>query len=264
MLTVPYMSPQQFVDTFGVTVDTSEYVPQGTSPDASRPLTALLRVASSMADQWCKQLLRATIDSDTISLYPTKQQTLRIWPKYRPVVLLLSLQYQYGTSGWMNVDLSNGLTLFPNYFEYGGQSFNQFNKVTVKYTYVNGFPISTLRGAVAQGATSITLNDATGVVPGDTLTIVDGADSEDIVVGDVNGNVISCPPLQYSHSDGVVVSGIPDAIAHATGIIAANIIERGVNTAVLEKDTDFEQQYAADSVITADAQTLLRPYQINR
>lgn len=269
MLNVPYISPQEFVDTFP-DVDASRYIPTGTQPNQAQPLLALLRRASSLADRWCKQLLRATVDTETVSLYPTKDGSIRIWPKYRPIVSLISLQYRYHPEdGWKAVsplNASSGLEQYENYFDYSGEYFPQPYKLTVQYTYVNGFPVTTIQGTLAQGATSITVANPTGIVQGSVLTIYDGANSEDVTVSDVNGNVLllASPTVNAHTTSGLFISGMPNSIAQATGMIAANLILRGINGSIATGDDDFRTQYASDSIITSDVQTLLKPYQINR
>jgi hypothetical protein len=265
MLTVPYISPQEFVDMFP-DVDVSRYVPANTQPNDSISLLALLRRASSLADGWCKQQLRATIDEYTERLYPTKERSIRIWPKYRPVVSLVTLQYKYdNVDTWFDADLTNGLTVYPTYFDYGDW-FNQFQKLTVRYTYVNGFPISYITSPLTQGTATITVDDATGYVVGGVYTIYDGANSENVVVSRIDDTTLYLQsPLKYNHTTtGLTLSGIPQDIRDAVGIIASNIISRGTEGATVTKDKDFELQYKSDSVITADVERLLQRYQVNR
>lgn len=271
MLNAPYLSPQEFADTF-VTVDLNRYVPTGTQASDSASLLSILRSASSMADQWCKQILRATVDSDMESMYPSKYGDIRIWPTYRPIISLSSLEYRLRTdTDWITVtDLTDtgGLHLFERYFVYDGASLCQTDKVIVKYSYVNGFPVMDVSGTVAQGVSTITTKQTpTGVEQGTILTLVDGINSEDVTVQSISGNVITLSsPVVNDHSTsvGLTLSGIPDAIKTATGIIAANLIQRGTDGATTVHDADFETEYQSPSVITADAQTLLAAYRINR
>jgi hypothetical protein len=269
MLNVPYISPQEFVDTFP-DVDASRYIPTGTQPNQAQPLLALLRRASSLADRWCKQLLRATVDTETVSLYPTKDGSIRIWPKYRPIVSLTNLQYRYNPEGGWTVisplNASGGLEQYENYFDYSGQYFPQPYKLTVQYTYVNGFPVTTIQGTLAQGATSITVANSIGIVQGSVLTIYDGANSEDVTVDSVNGNVLTLafPTVNAHMTSGLFISGMPNAIAQATGMIAANMLLRDTDGVIQTGDEDFKKQYMSDSFITSDIQTLLKPFQINR
>jgi hypothetical protein len=81
----------------------------------------------------------------------------------------------------------------------------------------------------------------------------------------VNGNVVNlASPVESVHAAGITVSGIPNPIRDATGIIAANLMTRGVDAHKLEQDGDFQLQFADGSLITPDVQILLTPYQINR
>lgn len=282
---MPYISPQEFADTF-VDVNLSRYVPSGTQAANSLPLLAILRQASSLADQWCRQLLRATEDSGSETLYPSKFGDIRIWPKYRPIVQLSSLKYrvqannslsryvypqvQYSGS-WIDVTTltdANGVHLFDNYFVYDGTYIPQSNKVVVDYSYVNGFPVVDVDGTVAKGATTITTKQTpVGILQNSVLTLVDGELSEDVTVQSVSSNTITLvSPTVNDHTSsvGLTLSGIPDAIKRATGIIASNIIKRGVSGATTVHDTDYEMQYKSDSNITDDAKTLLYEYRIHR
>lgn len=264
MLLAPYISPKEFYDTFGVEVDLSKYVEQYTDPNQSVSLLSLLRRSSAIADQWCKQVLRATVDNYMESLYPTKYNTLVVWPKYRPIVSVNSLSYEYRSEGWNVIDVNNGLDVFPNYFEYSGGSFSQFGKVKVKYSYVNGYAITQIKGSLTTNAVSITVSSATGISIGDDMTIYDGENSEDVTITGISGNVLSCTPLQYNHDEGLYLSAIPDPISQATSIIAANLLARGYDGHISSTDQDFKLEYANNSVITEDVKSLLFPYRIYR
>jgi hypothetical protein len=250
------MSAKEFTDSF--VIDTSRY--------NTLQLSSLLRRASAMADTWCKQQLRATSDTYMESMYPTRNGTLKVWPKYRPVRSVSSLSYQFNAySDWDVLDLSTGLDTFKNYFEYGGQLFAQCDKLTIQYTYVNGFPVTTLNNSVNVDDTTCMVNDSTGISVGDVLSVYDSANSEDITVINVSGTTLTVSPFAYSHPADVQVSGFAnDDISQATGMIAANLIWRGTEGKVVEGDNEYKEQYTSDSVITSDIKMLLQPYQVNR
>jgi hypothetical protein len=271
MLTVPYISPQEFYDNYNVDLRLTNYVPSGTQPGDSLPLISLLRRASSLADQWCKQVLRSTVDTESCLMYPTKQGTLRLWPEYRPIISLTSLRYRpVRSSDWFVVsDLSeaNGVYLYQNFFEYSGTLLNQFTKLAVEFSYINGFPVVEISGTVNQGSTTITVKQTPlGIQQGTVLTLYDGVNSEDVVVESVSGNVLTlASPTLFDHTlNGLTLSAMPQPVRDAVGMIAANMIQRGVDGHISEKDNEYEQQYKSDSLITPDIETLLQPYQVNR
>ncbi len=269
MLT-PYIGPQEFLDNYPE-IDLTRYVPSGTPVYQAISLLSVLRRASNLSDQWCKQLLRATVDTESLSLYPTKFNTLAIWPQNRPIISLTNLQYQYlPEDGWtviQNLDSSQGLQIYDSYFEYMGDYFYQLSKIIVQYTYINGYPIVDIVGTVAQGSSVITVSEnPVGFISGDSYSLYDGLNSENVTIESISGTQITLSsPTIYAHSaGGYTLSGIPEPIKMASGIIASNIISRGINGRISVGDSDFKEQYKTDSIITQDVQTLLLPYQVNR
>jgi hypothetical protein len=84
--------------------------------------------------------------------------------------------------------------------------------------------VTTLSSAVAAGDTSLTLTDATGVVAGETaLTIEDGKWLETVVPSVVAGNVLTVPPLGYTHQAGVGVNALPSDIQEAALLLISRL-----------------------------------------
>jgi hypothetical protein len=96
------------------------------------------------------------------------------------------------------------------------------------YSYVAGWPHSTLAVSANVGDTTITVTPPTpgatklyGAYAGTALTIKDGAQTEQVVVTSVNGLVVTlASPLQYAHAipaspDATVVTALPNAVEEA-------------------------------------------------
>jgi hypothetical protein len=135
-----------------------------------------------------------------------------------------------------------------------------------EWTYVNGFPVTTLVSAVAAGDTSMTVADSLGVVAGKTqLMVQDGKWLESVVPTVVSGNVLTVPPLSFAHQPGVGVNALPDDIQEAALIL----ISRLHNTwslsmgAVTHDGTGARKNPAAPGIGTrflCDPGVILEPY----
>ncbi|EPZ47638.1 hypothetical protein [Alicyclobacillus acidoterrestris] len=262
MLFAPYIGPKEFADTF-VEVDLNCLSGNGNT-DPSAALLSILRRASSLADRWCKQILRSTIDTEIRMFHPAMDGTITVWPFYTPIRQVLNLQYQFdGQTEWHDIDITTNLHVLDAMFKYSGRHFNNGLNMFVQYTYVNGFPVSTLANDVVAGADTLTLLDTSGIRQGDKLSIYDGENSEIVTVLSVSGNTITTLPLLYQHAKYTHISGMPNDISQATGMIAANLISRGSDGKTVVGDKEFKEQWASDSVITSDIQVLLQPYRVN-
>jgi hypothetical protein len=96
----------------------------------------------------------------------------------------------------------------------------------MSWDYVAGFPSTVLAADCTEAAGTLSLADATSVLPGDPLRFYDGASSEVVTVAagyipqvpTVPPAVTTVPltaPAQYAHDSGILCTGMPRAILQA-------------------------------------------------
>jgi hypothetical protein len=137
------------------------------------------------------------------------------------------------------------------------------------YSYIAGFFNDTLGANSLAAATSITVNEPTGLTVGTKITIYDGAETENVTVASnyVFGSttVPLSSPTQYAHASGISVSALPPAIKQAAILVTTAMIKvRGDNSltmAVISSPTSPNTGAAKD--VNNDismAMDILKPY----
>jgi hypothetical protein len=224
MAIIPYVSPQEFTNApTGLNLQT--LVPTGTSADNSAELMRVLLRASGWIDNFCNQQLRATVNTEIKHVWVGRDGYLSIFPNYWPIISLSSLSYRvYPQQGWMTIDPTQ-VDILPNRFWATGLALPATLRVTVQYTYTNGWPVSSLSSAVSAGATTLPLTNTTGIVSGTLLTVYDGINTEQVTVSSVAGsNVTVSAPIAYAHAAGIHVSSLPDEVREACILVASAFI----------------------------------------
>jgi len=191
---VPYLSYSMFALDARRGVDVDNLVPgNAPPPEQEHALMQYIEMASAQGDEIMQQTLAATYDTAAGQANVGPDGYITIHPRYRPVVALTSFKYgstpallqplaslagtwverkrfkvPVGAGGGLPVNTSAG----P--IQFGVSGYPQ-QKVFTQYTYVNGYPITYLTASVAAGATQVSVQDTTGIVPGNTwLTIYAG------------------------------------------------------------------------------------------
>jgi hypothetical protein len=259
-------------------------------------LANVIRRASSWIDSYCGQILGATVDTETREAKLNRDGFLRIIPKHLPIITVNSLSYRlYPQAEWNLVDPStyyvydNRIESY-NFFSYFGlfwpnmpmpympqpmgqpyqpyttpdqAAYIQNIPLMVQYTYVNGYPNTYLSAAATAGANTVTVQDTTGIQQGTQMTIYDGADTEDVTVSAVNGNVLTLSgPLQYAHNSGVAISSLPAAVKEACIILTAYLIHTRGRTAIKAAPTGPYRVATGneDTIDIQQAWDMLKPY----
>lgn len=218
--------------------------------DQNAELLNILLEASEIA-QWtiCRQPLQGNIQTTDTTGYTDRRGRLRLKPDYGPVRRLTSISY--GTSyaqspvsvtspayrvvdGNIHVELQNSGSSWSGALQLGTPS--PAAELDVTYTYVAGFGNGVLTAQASAAATSLTIDDPTGIEPGDILRVWDPGTEETVQVAASYSPAPSSPPvptaipltaaLAFTHAVGVQVSGVPlDAY---TGVIfvAIDLLQR--------------------------------------
>lgn len=231
-------------------VDTQALV-KGDAAATDAELLNRIRAASAWADSIMLRTIPATAQLDTelkrFALRP--DMTITIAPRSNPCVQLVSLSYGTtpGNLAAMS-DLSNVLP-DPHFFEvpltsgfYSSSGPLQFGTVRpgravyCQYSYIAGWPHTTLSSGVSAAANSLVVKDATGVQPGQSMTIYDGAQMEQVTVSSAYTSGTTLPlaaPTVFAHPAGVTVTALPDDIRQATILLTSTLIQTRGAVAVL-------------------------------
>jgi hypothetical protein len=260
-------------------------------------LANVIARASAWIDNYCQLPggLAASVNTETRAVYLTRDGFLRIQPYNFPIIQLQSLQWRlYPNAAWTTVDINN-IQVYDRYFEnlmwfpfLSGPSLTvgtsyaypvsvpympyvdpttraniEDLQVTVQYTYINGYPNTTLSADVTAGASTITVDDATGIIAGKTsLTMYDGGKTEKVTVQSIAGNVLTLTkPLIFAHSKGIAVSAIPADVKQACILVVNYLLkERGVNSITMEGVQNPQMQKYDDTADLDFAKSMLRQY----
>ena len=248
-----YLTVQEFINA-PTGIDCTNIIPGGTVAQNNAELTNVIRRASSWIDQICKMpTLEATQNTETKEVRMNYNGIIRIHPDMIPIITVLdSVQYKVSPlNSWVSLSI-NEINVFQRYFTIynlaemmvspqGVQPLSvlpfrtPYTKwklkdlpLTFQYTYINGYPNTLLSANATAGATSISVQNVTGMV-NQTLTIYDNDLTEEVIISSVTGNTVTlASPLLFSHTLGVAVSALPSSVKQACIILTAFLIqERG-------------------------------------
>lgn len=225
-------------------VDVSQLV-RGDPGKTEAELANRIAAASSWADIICGQPLQArAVTGEVIRARANRSGELMIVPQQGPLTAVTAFSYG-ATSNTMSalsdlsafwlepqqflVPLGSALTSTAGPLQFA-PGIRPGGEVRCRYSYVAGFPNTTLAATLAAGATSVTVVNATGVVGGQTdLTIYDGAQTEilSVAASYVSGNVLPLDsPALYPHNEvGVGVSALAPAAKQAVTLLTSTLIQ---------------------------------------
>jgi hypothetical protein len=282
-MTAPYLTLTEFKNA-PTALDYGNLVVGGNQAAQDAELSNAILRASSWIDQYCNQIIGATTNTENQRTRTKTDGTLRIHPKNFPVVALTNLQYGSTPQNLVNAGdcsiawFEEQQIIFPysqlptSMSSQGPLSFGfpgtPGREIFVNYTYVNGYANTTIATNSTLGATTITVQDGTGIVAGEMLTIYDGASTERVVVGSTytfdSNTVPLVSPTSFAHTAGVAVSALPAAIKEAAILVTSTFLKiRGDSALVLAvtnnpgTQVDGSQQLGNDLAI---AQMLLKPF----
>jgi hypothetical protein len=224
-MVIPYISAQEFQNA-PTGINLSNLIPSGTQAQESAELARILLRASAWIDNRCQMQLRATTNMESRQAWTQTNGTLKVFPKFFPIKSISSLNYQkYAQQSSVFLDATQ-IFIGDNYFYWTGGTLPRASQVTVQYTYVNGWPVSSLSSAVIVGGTVLPLTTVVGIVNGTQLTIYDGINTEQVTVQSVSSSSVTLTAsLQYAHAIGIHVSSLPDDVRQACILVAASFIK---------------------------------------
>jgi hypothetical protein len=234
-------------------VNTDSLVPGDEAATLAELANAILR-ASSWVDSICGQVLAATPDVEAGRLSMARDGTLKIHPRFTPVLEVTGISYgtEPGELSTMT-DLSTlwvepaqiivpvvgvgSLTSFSGPLGFSSAPYG--SPMYATWSYIAGWPNTLLTATANAGDTSITVGSDVGFIPGSTmLTIYDGSQTEAVTVAGtyIPGStpVTLTGPLRFAHAQvGVSVSALPPAVKQAAILLTSALIQTRGAVAVI-------------------------------
>ena len=298
----PYISTSmyQYAPT---AMNTNSLVPGGTAAQNTQALYDTINRACRWADRYVfgsdpaakGASLAATLSVES-AFVPMINGEIRLVCDYKPILELTGLDVGPDPSNVVSVyNTVSSLIRFGrrviyvplavNYFVGRNQQASQQaintapgRQAYAVWSYVNGFPHSSLASSVVAGATSVTLVSTDGngglfgVYPGTQMTIKDGVSTETFQVSSVTGSTITTvEPLQFAHTvptapDFLPVTALSDDITLAVIFFTTALIKtRGdfsITLHEMAQPTDLKSTVGDVETDVAYAMELLDPFRI--
>lgn len=279
----PYLTLSEFKNA-PTALDYGNLVAGGNQAAQDAELSNAITRASSYIDQYCNQILGATVDTEQQRIRTKSDGTLRFHPKYFPVVALTALSYGFYPNQQTSVTdpsqawMEEQEIIFP----YANMAYVQSSQgplgfgfatseraeTFIKYTYINGYANTLIATNASAGATSITVSEGVGIIAGEMLNIYDGASTERVVVADNytfgSTTVPLAAALAYAHNAGVSVSNLPAAVKEAAILMTTAYLKiRGDASMTMGVTNQATSQIAGSSKVASEinhVQDLLKPF----
>lgn len=255
----PYLTVAEFKNA-PTSIDIDNLVVGGNSTAQDAELARVILRASSFLDEYLNQNLCAQFYTETQRTRFTPQGFIGLHPTVWPIISLNSFQYGADPNNLVTLpDCSKAWfehqqIIIPvsqfstNYSSQGPLSFGgagaPSQQIYMKYQYVGGY-VNNAIATATQGATSMTVQDGTGIVAGNKYRIYDGGNSETITVDSsyVYGSttVPLTSALQYTHASGVTFGNLPNAIKQATILVTTAFLRARGDTSMTMSITTFPQ-----------------------
>lgn len=278
---VPYITPGEF-RAHPTGVDSSKLVVNGSQSANDQALLQIIRRASSLADGICGgKILAATVDTQAGAYRVQGDGTIKIALDWSPVIAVDSVTV--GLQPGSQIALQQG----PDWYLEGrilsvptsfvGLSQMVPDKVFATARYVNGWANSVLTTAPVAGATSITVNNTLGIVPGMTLSLSGSVASEFVVVDpsfvpSLSMTPTTVPlmsPLSFGYAAGDVLTSFPPDVKLAVIFLVVGIIKaRGTKALVMgstrsapetettEKEVNAVEMQLAEEILSTYRRTI--------
>jgi len=286
-LRTPYLTVAEFNNTPNA-LDTANLLPGGPGPNQSQALQEVISRASSWIDQYtCGAwgTLCSTAEVENARVWGSYRNTLPVHPKYWPITEVRAFSYSALPGGLVSsngasITPAGNITVYPQMFEVAITGIIAWGlnapagivrgcEYDTQYTYVCGWPNTTLAASVAAGATSIQPTTVNGIYPGTQLSLNDLPNDESVTVSSsyvAGASVVTLTSaLQYSHQTTATVTNLPPAIKQAAILATTAFIKiRGsgalevADMGMITHQTSGMPQGSGDDLYKA--QCLLNPY----
>ena len=251
----PYLSVAEYKNA-PTSIDYDNLVVGGNAAAQDAELDRVILRASSFMDEYLNQNLVANRQTETQRTRFTPQGYIALHPNQNPVIALES--FYYGPTPNLLSELTDCsqawfegqqliipvTSMALNYSSQGPLAFgggSPTQQIFTKYTYVAGYVNNPIVSATA-GASSLVVSRSEGIIAGQMLRIIDGANSETVYVSSSytygNTTITLSSPLVYTHAAGSTISNIPNAIKQACILLTTAFIKvRGDNSLTMNITT---------------------------
>ena len=271
---VPYITAAEYMAS-PTGVNVSQLVPRGTPEQNDDALRIVIERASSYADTFCRQVLAATLDTQSGRYRIQRTGFLQIPAERSPIIAVNSIKVGFTPSSLTDIGTYENVWIDRKVVSFPIQTVKMQPLVNSLYTdgrayavmtYVNGYANTLTTASATAGATSLTVDSTLGVVPGMELSIYDPAVTETVTVVSVTDTTITiAAPLQFNHATGVSVSCLPPAVKQAVVLLASALIKtRGSEAIVMNSmratpsQTNTSESGGYEEIVLA--KELLQPY----
>jgi hypothetical protein len=243
----PYITPAEFLNA-PTSVDTVTLVVGGDANANAAELVNIIDRASS----WCanvgsRQPLTVSSRTETRRLRVNRDGLLSFHPDHQPVTQLTALSVGSRPSGLSSLSVTDAWIEREQFVVpvavFGGPAiafggFTSTSQILARYTYLHGWPATTLTAAPLAGDTTVTVADPTGIMAsatlGDQFTIYDGTNTEKVTVASVTGSTVTLSaPLTHGHAVGAGLSSLPPVVKEAAILVTAAFIQNRSSDAIV-------------------------------
>lgn len=220
---VPYITVAE-VKRSPIYTQLQSLVPNSSEADRDAEIGRIIVRASAMINGEVNQNLSATVDFEAGWVTVSDFGELRIHTRANPIVEVLSVSVGPSPGSLTDItDLSN-IILDPWQITIPSIAYRRGSRVWARWSYINGYAVTTLASPAAAGATSITVGNPAGILVNQTLlTIEDGTSLEQVTPTAISGNTLTVPPLLESHQAGTGVTALPDDVKEAMLLLLSRL-----------------------------------------
>jgi hypothetical protein len=253
----PYISVTEYKNA-PTSLPLSTLVVNGNQQAQDAELANVILRASSFMNEYLNQNLVADQYTETQRIrYSASGGYYALHPNNSPIISLSSFQYGanpnelYAISDCSKCWFEGQQIIIPSPllgFNTTSQGPIQFGGINptgwtfTKYTYVSGFVNTSLASNIAIGATSIVVDDPTGIIAGQRYRLIDTYKNEWVTVSSTytygNSTVTLSSPLVFAHDAGAVFSNMPNVLKEACVLITSAFIKmRGAGSLTMQYTT---------------------------
>lgn len=218
--------------------------------DQDAALARCIQRASDWADSYTTMQLGASTRTKTGRVTIARDGMLNLHPGDKPLVSLTSLQVgsqanQFSTvsdlaGAWID-EASFVVPVWSGVSTLGSLQFGTprpGGRLLARYSFVAGYPCTTLTADTAVTASSLTVASTSGMVAGTQLVIVDGANTETVTVlaAPSSTTVTLAAPTVPAHVAGAGVHAMPEDLKEAIILLTTAFIQaRGNDSLVMSQ-----------------------------
>lgn len=239
----PYISVAEYKNA-PTAISIGSLVVNGNQQAQDAELASVILRASSYMNEYLNANLVADQYTETQRIrYSNSSGYFALHPNNAPIISLSSFQYGsnpnslYSISDCSKCWFEGQQIIIPNPllgFNWSTQGPLAFGSISpggwtfTKYSYVAGY-VNTLMGAATTGDLTITVDDATGILPGQRYRIADGSRNEWVYVAEdyVYGSpvVTLSTPVAFDHDPGATFYNLPNVLKEACILITSAFIK---------------------------------------